>query len=114
MPEDYARLYSAATGKSTDTDRMMWLGERIFNLEKCFNVLHTKWTREDDMPPKRFITQPLDGKFTIDPQAWEEMLDRYYGLHGWDKRTGKPLRETLERLDLGPIGGRLEEHGKLL
>jgi aldehyde:ferredoxin oxidoreductase len=114
LPEDYARLYSAATGISTDSNRMMWFGERIFNLEKCFNVLHTEWTRKDDMPPKRFMTQPLNGKFTIDPAAWEEMLDRYYGLHGWDKRTGKPLRETLERLDLGAIGGRLKEHGKLL
>ena len=113
LPEDYARLFSAATGQSIDRDRMMWLGERIFNLEKCFNVLHTKWTREDDMPPKRFMSQPLDGKFKIDPQAWEEMLDRYYDLHGWDKTTGKPLRKTLERLELGAIGGRLEEHGKL-
>jgi aldehyde:ferredoxin oxidoreductase len=113
LPEDYARLYSTATGKSTDANRMMWLGERIFNLEKCFNVLHTKWTREDDMPPKRFTTHPLDGQFKIDSEAWEEMLDRYYELHGWDKTTGKPLRETLHRLDLHAIQGRLEKYGKL-
>jgi aldehyde:ferredoxin oxidoreductase len=91
----------------------MWLGERIFNLEKCFNVLHTEWTREADMPPERFTSQPLDGRFRIDREAWEEMLDRYYDLHGWDKRTGKPLRETLERLELGPIREKLEENGKL-
>jgi aldehyde:ferredoxin oxidoreductase len=113
LPEDYARLYSTATGKNIDSDRMMWLGERIFNLEKCFNVLHTKWTREDDMPPKRFTKQSLDGRFNIDPEAWEEMLDRYYELHGWAKTTGKPLRGTLDRLDLDEIQGRLEEHGKL-
>lgn len=113
FPEDYARLFSASTGQSIDSDRMMWLGERIFNMEKCFNVLHTKWTRKDDMPPKRFTSQPLDGKFKIDPQAWEEMLDRYYDLHGWDKTTGKPLRKTLDRLDLGVIQGRLKQHGKL-
>jgi aldehyde:ferredoxin oxidoreductase len=113
LPEDYARLYSTAIGQIIDSDRMMWLGERIFNLEKCFNVLHTGWTREDDMPPKRFTAQPLDGRFAIDLQSWEEMLDRYYALHGWDKGTGKPLKETLDRLDLGAIRRKLEENGKL-
>jgi len=113
LPEDYARLYSAGTGKNIDSDRMMWLGERIFNLEKCFNLLHTTWTRADDMPPKRFTTQSLDGKLKINPEAWEEMLDRYYGLHGWDKRTGRPLKETLHRLDLGEIMGRMERQGRL-
>jgi aldehyde:ferredoxin oxidoreductase len=113
LPEDYARLFSAATGQAIDGDRMMRLGERIFNLEKCFNVLHTKWAREDDMPPERFTSRPLDGRFRIDREAWEEMLDRYYDLHGWDKTTGKPLKGTLERLKLERIRERLEENGKL-
>jgi aldehyde:ferredoxin oxidoreductase len=100
LPEDYARLLSVATGQNFDNERIMWLGERIFNLEKCFNILHTKWGREDDMPPKRFTSQPLDGKFKIDLKAWNRMLDRYYELHGWDKKTGKPLKETIKRLQL--------------
>jgi len=61
LPEDYARLYASATGQEVNTERMMWLGERIFNLEKSFNVLHTRWTREDDMPPKRFTDAPGRG-----------------------------------------------------
>ena len=95
------------------TERMMWLGERIFNLEKCFNVLHTNWTRADDMPPTRFTTQPLDGRFRIDPKAWEEMLTRYYKLHGWDQLTGRPLRETLDRLELDIVKEKLAQNGKL-
>ncbi len=114
LPDDYARLYSAATGQKVDTERMMWLGERIFNLEKCFNVLHTKWTRKDDMPPKRFSSQPLDGKFKIDLHAWEQMLDRYYELHGWDKTTGWPRGETLQRLNMGEIQRTFEQHGRLI
>ena len=111
--EDYARLFSAATGQVMDRDRMMWLGERIFNLEKCFNVFHTKWTRENDMPPKRFTSQPLDGRFKIDEQSWGEMLDRYYELHGWHKETGKPLEETFGRLKLGALQRKLEENDRL-
>ncbi len=113
LPDDYAHLFSAATGQSMDSDRLMWIGERIFTLEKCFNVLHTDWTRKDDMPPKRFITRPLDGRFTIDPQAWGQMLDRYYEQHGWDRSTAKPLSKTLDCLDLGAIKTRLQQHGKL-
>jgi aldehyde:ferredoxin oxidoreductase len=65
------------------------------------------------MPPERFISHALNGKTRIDLQAWGEMLDRYYGLHGWDKRTGKPLSETFERLQLLEIRERLEEKGSL-
>jgi aldehyde:ferredoxin oxidoreductase len=113
LAEDYARLFSAATGQNLDSEKMMWLGERIFNLEKCFNILHTKWTREDDMPPKRFTSKPLDGKFKIDLKAWDRMLDRYYALHGWDQKTGKPLKESFKRLDLYTIQRKLEQDGKL-
>ena len=112
LPEDYARLYSAATGESVDTERMMWVGERIFNLEKCFNVLHTNWTRTDDMPPKRFTDRPLDGRYKIDHNEWDAMLTRYYKLHGWDHLTGRPLAQTLDRLDLGLVKKRLEQEGK--
>ena len=34
---------------------------------------------------------------------WEEMKDEYYQLMGWDKLTGKPLPETLEKLGLGDV-----------
>jgi aldehyde:ferredoxin oxidoreductase len=113
LPEDFARLYSAAVGRHLDSEKIMWHGERIFNLEKCFNVLHTTWTREDDMPPERFTSTPLGGEFKIDLEEWNSMLDRYYGLHGWDKKTGKPQEHTMKRLNLGTIQEKLEQHLKL-
>jgi len=113
LPEDYALLYSTATGQDMNSERIMWFGERIFNLEKCFNVLHTSWTREDDMPPKRFFLQPLDGRIKIDRQSWDRMLDRYYEMHGWDEKTGKPLKETLDYLDLVAVKRKLHQYGKL-
>jgi aldehyde:ferredoxin oxidoreductase len=112
LPEDYAALYSAATGKQVNADRLMWMGERIFNLEKCFNVLHTEWERPDDGPPERFFSTFLDGKYKINRQAWEELLDRYYDLHGWDKETAKPLNPTLDRLDLLEIQEKLKKNNR--
>jgi len=41
------------------------------------------------------------------------MLDAYYDLHGWDKKTGKPKRQTLERLNLDAVREKLELHEKL-
>jgi len=113
LPEDYARLVSTATARSVDATELMQWGERIFNLEKCFNVLHTNWTREDDMPPDRFVSRALDGRFKIDKHEWEVMLDRYYRLHGWDESTGKPKPETLDHLGMPEIRMKLEQNGKL-
>ncbi len=31
---------------------------------------------------------------------WERMLDVWYGTVGYDRKTGKPLPETLQRLGL--------------
>jgi aldehyde:ferredoxin oxidoreductase len=43
----------------------------------------------------------------------EEMLDRmkddYYRLHRWDLKTGLPTAETLEKLGLTELAGKLKE-----
>jgi hypothetical protein len=37
----------------------------------------------------------------LDAERFAPVLDDYYRLRGWDPATGRPTRETLERLDLG-------------
>ena len=34
-----------------------------------------------------------------------QVMDAYYDLAGWDKKTGNPTRATLRRLDLGWVLG---------
>ena len=41
------------------------------------------------------------------------MLDEYYELHGWDRETSSPKRETLEALGLKYVADDLEKIGKL-
>jgi aldehyde:ferredoxin oxidoreductase len=36
-------------------------------------------------------------------EKWDWMVENYYNLMGWDPKTGKPLPETLEKLDLHEI-----------
>lgn len=106
MPEDYANLFSAATGKKIDETDVLRIGERTHNIEKSFNVLHTHWDRRNDIPPERFVKVALDGKYAIDLNKWNAMLDRYYALHEWDMR-GLPTKKTLINLGLHDIAEKL-------
>jgi len=113
MPQDLSNLLSAATGRDMTPRNLLKIGERTTNVEKSFNVLHTDWTRKDDYPPERFVKVPLNRKYSINLDKWEIMLDNYYTFHGWDKKTGWPKKEALERLDLEEIADKLEKNGKL-
>jgi len=50
----------------------------------------------------------------INRRKYEEMLDEYYRLHGWDKNTELQKRETLEELGLHDIVSKLKKFGKLI
>jgi aldehyde:ferredoxin oxidoreductase len=106
-PEEYARLYGAAAGREAGLQELLRLGERIHTMEKCFNTLHTRWGRAEDRPPALFSERPLDGRYGIDREAWEALLDRYYALHGWDAE-GRPARETLIGLGLAEAAAALQ------
>lgn len=112
LPEDYAALVSAALGEEVNAARLLFLGERIHTLERCFNILHAGWSRAEDYPPKWFVEVPLVGLYRLDLEKWGELLDRYYDHHGWDRRTGWPRRETLVNLGLEGARSRLEAAGK--
>jgi aldehyde:ferredoxin oxidoreductase len=74
-------------------------GERIWNLERQFN-LAAGFTREDDCLPERTTREPARGGAGDGEVAdITQMLAEYYSLRGWDQE-GVPLRETLARLGL--------------
>jgi aldehyde:ferredoxin oxidoreductase len=58
--------------------------------------------KEDERPSKRYGSVPIDGpaKGKDVTKNWRLMLEDYYTRMGWDPETGKPLPETLKRLDL--------------
>ena len=51
---------------------------------------------------KTFCGYPLGGKYNINLDEWNKMLDDYYRSHGWDKR-GLPELETLVNLGLSDV-----------
>jgi len=89
----------AATGFDYTTEELMLAGERIYNLERLFN-LKAGLTKEDDTLPKRVLKEalkygPMEGKVN----RLDEMLPKYYELRGWDA-DGRPTPEKLEQLGL--------------
>ena len=117
-PADVAALFSAATGRETAPDELMLVGRKIHNLEKAFNTLHAGFGRADDLPPPRLSSEPVaSGRFVgarLDLEAWEQTLDEYYTLHGWDKATGWQTRAGLAGLGMGAVALRLAAAGRLV
>ena len=117
-PGNYAELIRTGLGlKVTEQDLMEHYAEVGRNLEKAFNTLHTDLSREDDLPPLRFRqeeikTGPYKG-FKADEEKYNEMLDEFYELWGWDKKTGMQTREGLEKIGLKDVADRLEQKGKI-
>ncbi len=115
--EDYAELISSAMGIDLTEAELMMMGRRGINLEKAFNTIHTDFDRKDDYPPQRYMAEPVkSGPYAglkCDKNKWDEMLDRYYELHGWDKETSLQTSRGLMELGLGDIAQKLEKVGKL-
>ncbi len=97
---DQAEALRAATGMDITADVLKVIGERIYNLQRCYNALHGI-TRADDVLPWRFTKVPsTSGNANGSICHLDTMLSDYYPLRGWDPGTGLPFPETLERLGL--------------
>jgi aldehyde:ferredoxin oxidoreductase len=90
---------AAAVGGEWSMDRMLAIGERIWNLERSFN-LAAGLTAKDDTLPKRMLTEPaLTGPQKGHVVELGKMLPEYYQVRGWTPE-GVPTAETAARLGL--------------
>ena len=115
---DYTALVNSVMGLSLSEEDLMHIGRKSRNLEKAFNTIHTRLSRKDDMPPKRYVEEPIKSGpykgYRADLDQWESMLDEYYELHGWDKATGLQTRKGLTALGMEDVANRLAKAGKLI
>jgi aldehyde:ferredoxin oxidoreductase len=97
--DDYANLITATTGMAMTTPQLLLIGERIWNLQKLFN-LKVGYTKADDTLPERLLKEPLqDG--APKGRVWlrQPLLDKYYATRGWDSE-GRPTPAKLKELGL--------------
>lgn len=87
------------TGWGLGTEDLMTLGKRIVTIKRILN-LRLGVTRADDRLPN-LLLQPLkDGGTEANVPDVDRMLLGAYGEFGWDTETGRPKRETLEKMGL--------------
>ncbi len=90
---EFANMLSAATGVEYSTEEFRKCGERIWNLERLFNI-EAGFSRKDDTLPERFF-----GSGGLNRAEFGKALDEYYHFRGWDE-NGVPTREKLKGLEL--------------
>jgi aldehyde:ferredoxin oxidoreductase len=92
-----AEWLTYVTGNSWTKETLDPLGERIWNLEKLFNM--RAGVEKDSLPPR--ITQEPRVKNRVVPL--DKLLVEYYQWREWDS-DGKPTKEKLKKLNLEKEG----------
>ncbi|MCJ7653215.1 MAG: aldehyde ferredoxin oxidoreductase family protein [Actinobacteria bacterium] len=94
---DYYRAVSFVTGVRYDRRAFLRTGERVFNLERLFN-LREGFTSKDDNLPLRFIGEPMrEGPTAGKVVPLTKMLLKYYRLRHWNE-VGIPTVQHLVKL----------------
>lgn len=104
--ENFSELYTLVTGTKMTPDRLRRAGERIYNLEKAYNI-REGWVRKDDYPPPRIMKDPIpDGPSKgsiLTKEEFDIMLDAYFSSRGWTS-DGIPTKQKLGELGLDDVG----------
>ncbi|RLG79117.1 MAG: aldehyde ferredoxin oxidoreductase [Thermoprotei archaeon] len=110
--EDYPGMLEGVTGFKYTPDELRKIGEKIWNLERAFNVLSYGDGREYDTLPPRLLNEPMpEGPTKGHVVRLNEMLDEYYKVRGW--KDGRPTRAKLEELGLRWVADLLEQENLL-
>lgn len=107
--DDVAKLFSTTTGMEISGRELERIGERIYNVERAFNMREGLRRKDDTLPPRWFLDKvpagPAEGEIVV-PDKFQEMLDEYYAFRGWDK-DGFPTAEKLGSLNLNNVAEQL-------
>lgn len=96
--ENYVNLYNAACGTDYTAESILEAGERIYNIERLFNIKAGVDGSQDTLP-KRLLEEPIpDGPSKGEVNRLAELLPEYYSLRGWV--DGAPTKETLNKLGI--------------
>ncbi|HET9581087.1 MAG TPA: aldehyde ferredoxin oxidoreductase family protein [Usitatibacter sp.] len=97
--ENVAPQLQAACEGDWSVENLNVVGERIWNLEKEFNLAAGLTKKDDDLPPRLKKEPAKTGPAKGLVNGIDKMLPEYYALRGWDA-NGVPTKETKQRLGL--------------
>ncbi|MBC8179036.1 MAG: aldehyde ferredoxin oxidoreductase family protein [Desulfobacteraceae bacterium] len=97
---NFVPMVNSCLGTGYKAEDLLAIGERIWNIERSFN-LKTGLDPKYDVLPERFTKEPiLDGPAEGQVSRVDEMLPEYYSLRGWNDE-GRPDPDKLKDLGLG-------------
>ena len=97
--EDYASMINAVIGTSWTAEDVLMAGERIWNIERLYN-LEAGIDPSQDTLPKRLLEEPIaEGPSKGEVARLSELLPEYYSIRGWGK-DGIPTEERKTLLGL--------------
>ncbi|PKQ20769.1 MAG: aldehyde:ferredoxin oxidoreductase [Actinobacteria bacterium HGW-Actinobacteria-6] len=129
-PEYEPKIFNAVTGKNISFADGLEIGRKIWNLDKSIWVLQGRHREQEvfagyvyDEPNPAPYSLPVyeNGEWSfsdnlgrsLDREKFEGFKDLFFGVEGWDKKTGWPTRATLSGLGLDNVADALESAGKL-
>ena len=96
---EYLTLIKNATGFDWTEEEMFKVGERIWNIERKFN-LEAGIDSADDTLPQRLLKDKIEsGPGKGNATRLDKMLPEYYQLRGWNEK-GIPTEKKLKELEI--------------
>jgi len=97
LPE-LAAQYREAIGSDESDEEILLKGERVWNLEKKFNI--AAGVEKDTLPPRLLNEKLPRGAAAGRVSRLGDMIGEYYEVRGWDS-AGVPTEEKLGELGIG-------------
>ena len=97
--DDYTALFNAIVGENYSTEDIMTAGDRIWNLERLYNLAAGIGPDQDKLP-KRLLKEAIpSGPSKGHVHRLSELLPQYYKERGWSDQ-GLPTEAKLTELQL--------------
>ena len=97
--DDYTDMFNTIVGTEYSTEDMMKAGDRIWNLERMYN-LQAGVGPDQDTLPSRLLKEPIpEGPSKGHVHRLSELLPQYYEERGWSTE-GVPTKGKLAELEI--------------
>ncbi len=104
--QDFVDMYNAVVGGELhDVNSLMMAGDRIWTLEKLYNLAAGIDSKQDTLPKRLLEEEVPDGPSKGYVHKLDVLLPEYYSVRGWDE-NGIPTAETLKKLGLDEYIGK--------
>jgi aldehyde:ferredoxin oxidoreductase len=95
------KLLQLATGWDIEIDELVQTGERIFTMMRLINLKLGYDSKKEGLPD--LVLKPLEGATEGHVPDIEAQLKTWYEYRGWDRKSGRPPKDKLQKLGLADL-----------